>query len=113
MLPFRFLNAWLILAAPFLGLAADDSRPACSSQNQGRMWPDAANHDPRLISQLVRCGELLICVRGGWHYHWEAPSVRIDQLGRQPKSKASTPPACQVQSLVESPRPDPSPSAEN
>jgi hypothetical protein len=58
-----------MLAVSLLCLAADHSRPACTSQIQGRMWPDAANHDPKLISRLVRCGELLICVRGSWHYH--------------------------------------------
>jgi hypothetical protein len=108
----RFLKAWLMLA-PLLCLAADDSRPACSSQNQGRMWPEAANHDSKLLSHLVRCGELFICVRGSWHYHWEAPSVRIDQLGRRAKSKPSKPSVCESQSLVdEDSRPDTSPSNE-
>jgi hypothetical protein len=59
------------------------------------MWRDAANHDPKLISRLVRCGELLICVRGSWHYHWEAPSVWVDQ------------PACEVQSVVDASAADP------
>jgi hypothetical protein len=77
------------------------------------MWPEAANHDPKIISRLVRCGELFICVRGSWHYHWEAPSVRLDQLGRHPNSKASKPPVCEAQSEVEAPRPDPPPSNEN
>ena len=36
---FRWVCGWVLLAAPSLCLAAEDSRPACSSQNQGRMWP--------------------------------------------------------------------------
>jgi len=103
---FRCLRAWLILAFPLLCLAADDTRPACGSQNQGQMWPEAANHDPKLLASLMRCGELLLCVRGTWHYHWEAPSVRLDQLGRRDKAKISKPPACEAQSLVEAPRPE-------
>jgi hypothetical protein len=110
-MPLRLLKAWLILAAPLLCLAADDSRPACSSQNQGQMWPEAANHDPKLISRLIRCGELLICVRGTWRYHWEAPSVRLDQLANRAKSKASKPAVCEVQSAVDAPAADPLPSA--
>ena len=64
------------------------------------MWPEAANHDPKLLAQLVRCGELFICVRGDWHYHWETPTVRIDQLGRHAKSIASKPPVCEEESVM-------------
>jgi hypothetical protein len=48
----------------------------------------------------VRCGELFICVRGTWHYHWEAPSVRVDQLARHAKSKSASPSVCEAQSAV-------------
>jgi hypothetical protein len=104
----RLSKACLILVLPWLSIAADDSRPACTSRIQGQMWPDAANHDPKLISSLTRCGELLICVRGTWHYHWEAPSVRVDQLGRHAKSKASEPAVCEVEAVAVHP-PDASP----
>jgi hypothetical protein len=105
---FRSSKAWLIPAGLLLHplisslpcLAADDARPACSSQNQGRMWPEAANHDPKLVSQFLRCGELLICVRGKWRYHWEAPSVRLDQLNRNAKTKPPKPPSCEAQSIA-------------
>lgn len=97
----RFLLASAILAAPSISMAEDEARPACNSQLQGRMWPDAANHDRILISRLVRCGELLICVRGTWHYHWEAASVRLDQLGRGAKSKQSKPSGCEVQPVAD------------
>src|SRR5271169_5697313 len=96
----RFLQAWALLAIPLLCLAADDSRPACGSHNQGRMWPEAANHDPTLLAHLVRCGELFICVRGDWHYHWEAPTVRIDQLGKRAKLIASKPSVCEEESVL-------------
>jgi hypothetical protein len=109
----RFVRVWLLLAVPFLSLAADDSRPACSSKNQGRMWPEAANHDPKLISRLVRCGELLICVRGSWHYHWESPSVRIDQLGHGAKTKPTKIAGCEVQPLAENESDHPAPSGSN
>lgn len=104
----QILKAWPVLAVPLLCLAADDSRPACSSQNQGRMWPEAANHNPKLISRLIRCGDLLICVRGVWHYHWEAPSVSLDQLAHRAKSKNSKPSVCEVQAAVDNvPPPEP------
>jgi hypothetical protein len=109
-MPLRAVRAWLIPIVPFLCpvlcLAADDSRPVCNSQNQGQLWPEAANHDPKLISRLVRCGELFICVRGAWHYHWESPTIRVDQLGRHAKSKVSSPPVCAVESAVTTPAPD-------
>jgi hypothetical protein len=109
----HLFKAGLMLAVPWLCLAADDSRPACTSQIQGRLWPEAANHDPKLISHLVRCGELLICVRGNWHYHWEAPSVRVDQLVRGGKAKASKPTVCEVQSSADAPGSDRLPSSGN
>jgi hypothetical protein len=66
------------------------------------MWPAAANRDRSVISRLARCGELLICVRGIWHYHWEPASVTIEQLTnehltKKPAEKPSTPAVCNVQ----------------
>jgi hypothetical protein len=112
-LSFRFLHAGLMLAVPFCCLAADDSPPVCNSVNQGRMWPDSANRDPKLIPNLARCGALLVCVHGSWHYHWEAPGVRLDQLARRRKSKAIAAPACEVQSAAGVPAPEPSISSGN
>ena len=79
--------------------------PAYETRN-GQMWPEAANHDPKFMASMIRCGELLICVRGPWHYRWIAPSVRLDQLGKRAKSRASAPPACQAQSVSEAQRAD-------
>jgi hypothetical protein len=86
---------WLAIALPFACLAADDSRPPCGPQNHGQMWPEAANHDSKLRARLIRCGELYICVRGVWHYHWESPSVRVDQLARGGKPQVSKPSVCE------------------
>jgi len=111
----RLLKAQLVLAVLSLSVplfAVDDSRPLCSAENQGHMWPEAANHDPKLLSHLARCGELFICVLGNRHYHWQAPSVRFDQLGRGAKSKTSTPPGCEIPSANEASQPAPSAAAE-
>ena len=67
--------------------ADSDVRPVCKREIQGRMWPDAANHDRKLIASLLRCGELSICVRGTWHYHCEPASVTVAQLSKHFKSK--------------------------
>jgi hypothetical protein len=48
----------------------------------------------------MRCGELFICVRGVWHYHWEAPSIRVDQLAQHSKSKPGKPAVCEEQSAA-------------
>lgn len=84
----------------------DDARPACGSHNQGQLWPEAANHDSKLMARLIRCGELFLCVRGTWHYHWESPSVRLDQLGRGSKFKSSKPSTCAIESAVTASLPD-------
>ena len=108
----RLLAACLGLMLPICCLAADDARPeetrpVCSSHNQGQLWPEAANHDSRLLARLVRCGELYVCVRGTWHYHWESPSVRLDQLGRGAKQNAAKPSICEEQAVVSTPPADP------
>lgn len=85
----RVVLASLAILLPLVCLGADDARPQCNARLQGQLWPEAANHDSKLMSHLMRCGELFICVRGVWHYHWEAPSVHVDQLARHSKSKAA------------------------
>ena len=35
-----------------LCLAADISKPECNAHSYGRMWPDAANHNPKLMTKL-------------------------------------------------------------
>lgn len=97
----RIFLAVLAMTLPFVCTGADDSRPHCGPQNQGQLWPEAANHDSKAISHLMRCGELFICVRGTWHYHWEAPSIRVDQLARHGKSKTAKPAVCEVQAARE------------
>ncbi len=78
---FRILIMVLILAAgSFVCAAAEDSRPACNAVNLGRLWPESANHDPKLRKKMARCGELELCTRGIWRYHWESLTVRLDQL---------------------------------
>ena len=106
---FRCLRTWFIAVYPLLCLAADDLRPVCSSQNQGQLWPEAANHDPKLLASAMHCGELLICVHGTWHYHWETPSIRVDQLVRRAKSKPAKPAVCEVQSASDASAPELSP----
>lgn len=104
----RIFLAGLAMILPLVCLGADDSRPACTSHNQGALWPEAANHDSKLMAHLVRCGELFICVRGTWHYHWESPSVRLDQLARHSKDKANAKPkVCEEESTVAASRPAP------
>ena len=107
----RIFLASLAIILPLVCLGADDSRPLCSSHNQGELWPAAANHDSKLMAHLMRCGELFICVRGVWHYHWEAPSIRLDQLARHSKTKPAKPAVCAEESAAVVSQPAVSPPA--
>jgi hypothetical protein len=104
------LSRSLLLGSAFLFplvLGAEDgTRPICNYQNQGRLWPEAANRDRKAFANLMRCGELYMCVRGTWHYRWETPSVRIDQLDRHAKSEPRKTPVCEVQSAAETRPPE-------
>jgi hypothetical protein len=69
-----------VAAADLVCLGADDPKPACTERLAGQLWPEAANRDPLLRKKMARCGELEMCTRGLWRYHWEALTVRLDQL---------------------------------
>jgi hypothetical protein len=67
--------------------AASPAKPVCNAASVGRMWPDAANDNPRMVLRLSRCGELEVCTRRGWHYRWKSPTVTIEQLRDGAKSR--------------------------
>jgi hypothetical protein len=79
--------SFLTAATLLFGLPPDALKPACNSENIGRMWPEAANHDHKSVGKLARCGELQICTRGAWRYHWQPLTVTIDQLRDGVKSR--------------------------
>jgi len=84
------------LLATNLGLRAEDfPQPLCNAQNYGRMWPDAANDNPKMLLKLARCGDLQICSRHAMRYKWVALTVRVDQL-RGAKKKVAAPAGCEA-----------------
>jgi hypothetical protein len=98
---FHVLKTWpLLAAASTFCLAADISKPACNAQNYGSMWPDTANHNPKMMTKLSQCGELQICSRRGRRYRWESLTVRVDQLWRGKKNLA-TPARCEALQVEE------------
>jgi hypothetical protein len=60
--------------------ASEDSKPACDAETAGQLWPEAANHDSKLLKKFSRCGELELCTLTKRHYHWQLITVRIGQL---------------------------------
>jgi predicted membrane-bound mannosyltransferase len=74
--------------------AAGPAKPVCNAASVGRMWPDAANDNPRMVMKLSRCGELQVCTRGAWHYRWKSPTVTIDQL--REGAKRRRPASCEA-----------------
>jgi hypothetical protein len=98
---FQVLKTWpLLTAVSTLCLADDISKPACNAQNYGRMWPDAANHNPKLMTKLSQCGELQFCSHRGRRYRWESLTVRVDQLWRG-KEKLAIPARCEASRIEE------------
>ena len=75
-----FLKVWMLAAASGGISIPEAGRPACNAETLGRMWPDAANYDPRLFTKLARCGALQVCTRQVWRYRWESPTVTVGQL---------------------------------
>lgn len=101
-LGFRWLGTFVLLGASTVLYAAEDSsRPLCTQDNAGELWPEAANHDPKAVLRLARCGDLQICVRKGKRFRWEPLTVRFDQLLGGPQSPK--PSGCEAQSEISDP----------
>lgn len=89
---FRILAlALLFVSANFAG---GDEKPACNASTKGLFWPEAANRDSKLRQKASRCGELEVCARGQWHFHWQSLTVRLDQL--RGGSQLAKPAGCEV-----------------
>ena len=61
------------------------NKPACTADNHGQFWPDAANSDHTVADKLSRCGALEICSGHGRKYQWKLVAVNIRQLGKTPQ----------------------------
>jgi hypothetical protein len=90
----RFGSGVVLLAFGLACFGADGVKPECNRKNAGKLWPQAANRDRGSLSKLARCGELQICTRGVWRYHWESLTVRVDQL--RGGAKFQKPAGCEV-----------------
>jgi len=77
---FRVPASLILAAAGVLSTAAEESKPACTAATLGQLWPDAANRDPKIRNKMAHCGELELCTRSVWRYHWRSLTVRLDQL---------------------------------
>jgi hypothetical protein len=92
----RVLAIALIFAsASLLCLPSDEQKPVCDADTNGQFWPEAANHDSKLLKKFSRCGELEVCARTRYRYRWESITVRIDQL--RGGSQLHKPAGCEVQ----------------
>ena len=88
-----FLKVGMLAAAFGVISIPEADKPACNAENLGRMWPDAANSDPRLFTKLARCGALQVCTRQVWRYRWESPTVTLGQLRQG--ARPARPGACE------------------
>jgi hypothetical protein len=86
--------ALVFASASLLCLASDEQKPVCDADTNGQFWPEAANHDSKLLKKFSRCGELEVCRHGRRRYHWESMTVRIDQL--RGGSQLPKPAGCEV-----------------
>lgn len=65
---------------------AQPLKSACNARNDGKFWPEEANHDSHEARQLLQSGELEMCSLVIWKYKWEKMSVNA-----HPKSKKREP----------------------
>jgi hypothetical protein len=60
-------------------------KPVCNASARGRLWPEAANGDPRTARKLLQCGSLEMCTLGTFRYKWRPVAVNVRQLGKTPQ----------------------------
>ena len=73
----------LLCACALANKDASEEKPRCRAKIAGDFWPDEANHDSKLASDLSRQGELEICTRTMWGYRWKSPTVNIRQIRKK------------------------------
>jgi hypothetical protein len=52
------------------------SKPHCTKETHGQMWPTPANNDKMVLQVFARSGTLEMCVPATWGYKWQRLSVR-------------------------------------
>ncbi len=92
------LTATLLLAIALASgsVPGKPPRSACNKQTQGLFWPDNANRDRKLASQLMRSGDLHLCTRGIFRYNWQPLTVSYRSLLAKTKAPAPQIPALSV-----------------
>jgi hypothetical protein len=68
--------------------AGQKEKPACSSRNQGQLWPLRANVDHADANRLFQSGELEMCSLEVWKYKWEHVSVNVRDLAKRSETSA-------------------------
>ena len=81
----------MALAILLLGLclAQEDGKPRCTAKLRGRFWPEAANSDRNLVSNLALSGQLEMCVVRVWKHRWDPLTVNTAQLAKEREQKAA------------------------
>jgi hypothetical protein len=55
-------------------------KPTCAAIHVGKMWPDDANRDTKMLRAAAQNGELEVCSKHRDGYRWETVSVNVKQL---------------------------------
>ena len=77
------LSLCIVLAAA----ANAPTKPVCTADNAGRLWPDEANDNPKFAAALRPYGYPEICMLEHGVYIWKSPTVSLDQLRRDASKK--------------------------
>ncbi len=84
----------IILQAIVLALAAgfsceaksDTTRPVCDGGQAGRIWSSSVKPEGK-NREGNQSGDLQVCARGVYRYHWQALTVSYQELLRAAQSK--------------------------
>lgn len=76
------LSHALVVAIAVIAEAQGSSngKPACHAHLRGLLWPLEVNHNPRLLVDYSRSGEIEICSKGKWKHQWTSLVVNVRQL---------------------------------
>jgi hypothetical protein len=85
----RYLWLSLLLLIPCGAATAADAsrRPPCTRENEGRLWPEEANGNPKFATALMAYGYPEVCTFQKGQYGWRSLTVSIGKLRQDASQK--------------------------
>jgi len=84
---YRWFGLLLLILSGAATAADPSQRPACAKQNEGRLWPEEANDNPKFARALMAYGYPEVCTCQKGQHGWRSLTVSISKLRQDASHK--------------------------